>query len=110
MIALAILASTLTGIAAGFLLRRRLADMKLISWMGWLLIGAGTPVMLGQLVALSFTEIAVGAARACEAGNETVCHTADMYLVMPLTAGLCGGLGWLASVISARLTTSRQPD
>jgi len=107
MTALMIAIPALLGVAAGFVWRQRLADMGLTSWLGWVLIGAGLPVLLGQLVALGLTEMAAAAAERCEAGVAEACQTTGLFFILPLTAGLCGGLGWAASAISARLAVKQ---
>jgi len=106
MIALIIVLPTALGAGAAFFIRRRLIRFALIPWLGWLMIGAGVPVLLGQVAALAFTETAAQAAQACETGNSVRCQSAGLYFILPLTAGLCAGLGWIAGAISTRLTHS----
>lgn len=106
---LIILVPTLMGIGAAFMLRRRLAHFALMPWLGWLMIGAGVPVLLGQVIALAFTETAAQAAQGCETGDAVACQAAGLYFILPLTAGLCAGLGWIAGTLSTRLTRSPNP-
>lgn len=103
---LIILVPTLLGVLTAFMLRRRLASYALMPWLGWLMIGAGVPVLLGQVIALALTETAAQAAQGCETGDTATCQRAGLYFILPLTAGLCAGLGWIAGALSTRLTRS----
>lgn len=109
MIVLTILGPTLLGSLAAYVLRRRLAAYALMPWLGWLMIGAGVPVLLGQVAALALTETAAQAAQSCEFGDASACQAAGLYFILPLTAGLCAGLGWIAGALSTRLTRSSNP-
>lgn len=77
----------------GWMTRSRHQSLPLTTWMGVLLIGAGAPVLVGQLVSLTMTGIVE------QTGNGN-------YILYPLIAGLCGALGWAAGVIAARVSCS----
>ena len=102
MVALVITLPALTGALAAVALRKRLAALGLMTWLGWMMIGAGAPVLLGQLLALALTETAASMADGCELSGQDACRNAGLVLVLPLAAGLCAGLGWAAGAISAR--------
>lgn len=102
MVALVITLPALTGALAAVALRKRLAALGLMTWLGWMMIGAGAPVLLGQLLALALTETAASMADGCELSGPDACRNAGLVLVLPLAAGLCAGLGWAAGAISAR--------
>jgi hypothetical protein len=104
MIALLILLPAVLGVGLSMLWRARLKAASLTVWMGWLLIGAGVPVLAGQLVSLSLTGLAESRVEACEAAGGTACAEASLILVWPLVAGLSGALGWIAGAIAARLS------
>lgn len=108
MIALAIIASAALGAAAALVLRRWLRALSLTVWFGWMLIGAGLPVLAGQLAALLLAETAANRSEACASGMDAACASASLLIMVPLTLGLCAGLGWAAGAISARLGS--QPD
>lgn len=88
--------------AIAWLTRQRHQSLAMTAWLGVLLIGAGVPVLLGQLTALALTDYAIARSEAC-IGE---CVSAGSLLLLPLVAGLCGGLGWLAGVIAARVSGS----
>ena len=100
--ALVIAVPALIGVLASFVLRRKLAGLGFMTWLGWVMIGAGAPVLLGQLVALALTEPAAALADGCQQAGPDACRTASLLLVLPLAAGLCAGLGWAAGALSAR--------
>jgi hypothetical protein len=104
MTALLILLPALLGAALGVLLRAPLKAASMTVWLGWLLIGAGAPVLAGQLVSLALTGTAESRIEACEAAGGTACAEASLILVWPLVAGLSGALGWIAGAIAARLS------
>lgn len=86
------LISALVGGGLAFTLRARLQALSFLTWVGWLLVGTGVPVLAGQLGFLALAETggeAVGAA------------------IPVLTAGLGGGLGWAAAATGLRLTGTR---
>ena len=107
MMALIVLVPAVAGAALAFVIRGRLRQVSIMTWLGWLMVGAGVPVLTGQVVALLLGEPAAQAAAVCEIGDEQACLTASLYFILPLTAGLCGGLGWAAGALSVRLTASR---
>jgi hypothetical protein len=72
---------------AALFLRKQLRRASWITWLGYMLIGAGVPVLAGQAGALAIIEM----------GNPA--HAAVL-----LGAGLSGGLGWAAGAVSARVT------
>jgi uncharacterized membrane protein YfcA len=102
MLALIVAVPALIGALAAFALRSRLRQLGLLAWMGWLMIGAGAPVLLGQLVALGLTDVAASLAEGCQQASPDACRRAGLYLVLPLAAGLCGGLGWIAGALTTR--------
>jgi hypothetical protein len=104
MIALLVLLPAIAGAALGVLWRARLRAASLTVWMGWLLVGAGVPVLAGQLVSLALTGLAESRIEVCEAADGTACADASMILVWPLAAGMSGALGWIAGAITARLS------
>lgn len=110
MIALAIAAPAALGVALAVLLRGWLQRLSLMTWLGWTLIGAGLPVAMGQLVALALSGAAERQAEACAAGQAAACDGAGLLIILPLTAGLAGGLGWAAGAVSARLGARRPPS
>jgi len=110
MIALAVILPAILGALVAIMLRERLRALSLTLWLGWTLIGAGAPVLAGQLTALALTDAAERRAAECEADGGETCLQASLMIMAPLAAGLCGGLGWSAGAVSARLTRSRKRD
>ena len=102
MLALVIALPALFGALMAFALRRKLAGLGFMTWLGWMMIGAGAPVLLGQLLALALTETAASMADGCELNGPEACRNAGLVLVLPLAAGLCAGLGWVAGALSVR--------
>ena len=107
MMALVIALPALAGALAAFALRRKLMSLGFITWLGWMMIGAGAPVLLGQLVALALTEPAAAMAEGCEFEGPEACRTAGLFFVLPLAAGLCAGLGWAAGALSVRFAKAK---
>jgi hypothetical protein len=95
-----ILLPAVLGAAAALLLRRPLRGLGWLAWLGWMLLGAGTPVLLGQLGALIVVD---------QAGDGTVSAIDAGRVQTALAAGLAGGLGWAAGALSVRFTGSK-PD
>ncbi|XBQ17479.1 MAG: hypothetical protein ABL308_06250 [Oceanicaulis sp.] len=94
MSAIAVILPALAGALIALQLRERLRALGFLSFMGWALLGAGVPVLAGQLLALGIVggaDAAVGEARAG-------------WVQIALAAGLSGGLGWAAGALSARFT------
>ncbi len=88
-----IVLAALAGALAAFFLRLILARLSFLTWVGWLLVGTGLPVLAGQL---SFLALA-------ESPDE------GAALAIPvLIAGLGGGLGWAACVVGLRLTRGQE--
>ncbi|WP_429911813.1 hypothetical protein [Glycocaulis sp.] len=86
---IAILVGVIIGVAAAFSLRGRLNALPWLTWIGWLLVGAGMPVLTGQLGFLVLAESSGEAAA----------------LAIPLlVTGLGAGIGWAACVAGLRLT------
>lgn len=102
-LALVILIPALAMAGLALRCRARLAAMALTTWLGWLLIGAGGPVLAGQLASLALTGRAEARIAECQAATGLACETESLILILPLTAGLCGGLGWIAGAVAARL-------
>ncbi|KAA5803865.1 hypothetical protein F1654_08690 [Alkalicaulis satelles] len=86
-------------------LRAWLRALTFAGWMGWTLVGAGLPVLAGQLTALALAAMLETAAEACIAagGTPQSCAGDPAGVILALSAGLAGGLGWAAGAISARL-------
>lgn len=84
----AVLTPALLCAFAALTLRRWLRSLSWISWLGWVLIGAGVPVLAGQIAGY-FLAVNGGEAR---------------LVALLLAAGLSGGLGWGAGALSARFT------
>lgn len=97
MAALAILIPAILGAVAAFMMRARLRSLLWLPWMGWTLLGAGAPVLAGQLVALAL----VGD------GAPPPTPGATHLIREALAAGLSGGLGWVAGALSVRLAPRR---
>lgn len=110
MMALVIGLPALLGALAAFALRRRLASLGFMTWLGWMMIGAGAPVLLGQLAALAMTDLAASAADNCQQAGPEACARAGYYLVLPLAAGLCAGLGWAAGALSVRFAKAKDTN
>lgn len=90
---IAILAiSALAGAGAAYLVRARLQALSFLTWIGWLLVGTGLPVLAGQLGFLALAESAGPAGDAA---------------IPVLIAGLGAGLGWAAATTGLRLTVRR---
>lgn len=88
---IAIVLGVVIGVAAAFSLQKRLNALAFITWIGWLLVGTGLPVLTGQLAFLLLAR-SPGEAAA---------------LAIPvLVTGLGAGLGWAACVTGLRLTRS----
>ena len=80
----------LIGAAASFLLRSQLERLTFLTWIGWLLVGTGIPVLAGQLGFLALASD-TGAAP-------------DPAAPFVLVAGFCAGLGWAVVTAGLRLT------
>lgn len=83
-------------IALAYSLRARLRRLDFLSWIGWVLVGAGMPVLVGQMIAWSLLQ------------NDE----ADFIQLVQfaLSAGLAGGLGWMAACLSIRLSPGSKRD
>lgn len=98
---LAILLPAIAGAVAALMMRARLRALGWLSWLGWTLLGAGAPVLTGQVAALVVVEQAAGAVVSSRA--------ADLVQLL-LAAGLAGGLGWAAGALSMRFTGAPPRD
>ena len=98
---LAIALPALAGAGAAFAVRARLRALGWLSWLGWTLLGAGAPVLTGQLLALAVVE---------QATDGVVSEAAAGVVQLALAAGLAGGLGWAAGALSLRLTGPKRDD
>ena len=98
MIALAAIAPALIGAVIAFLLRGPLRGLSFLGWIGWTLLGAGAPVLAGQLIALALVS---------EQPDGALSQQAADQVRLALAAGLSGGFGWAAGAVSARLTGRR---
>lgn len=107
---LAILAPAALGAGAALWLRARLRALSFTAWIGWTLVGTGLPVLAGQLGALALASGIERAVEACEAAGGQACTGDTLPVILALTAGLAGGLGWAAGAISMRLAPARAPD
>lgn len=96
MIAAAAIVPALLCALAAVLLRRRLRALGGLAWIGWTLLGAGLPVLAGQLTALWVVEQSGAGALSAQAADQ---------VRLALAAGLSGGFGWAAGAVSARLAT-----
>jgi multisubunit Na+/H+ antiporter MnhB subunit len=76
-----------------FQLRHRLRELEFLSWTGWVLVGAGVPVLTGQLVSLALLS----------QNSESLASWAAIALAM----GLGGGLAWVSACLSIRFTKPR---
>lgn len=85
----AIILPALICAGVAIVMRARLRAAPWSTWLGYALIGAGVPVLVGQGGAL----LVVGGGDA-------------LMVQLLLAAGLSGGLGWAAGAISARVTGS----
>ncbi len=97
-----ILAPALAGLAAALVLRRRLRAMVMTTWLGWTVIGAGLPVLAGQLAALALAGGAEARLEACRAAGAP-CPEAGFAVALVLSAGLAAGVGWAGGAVAARL-------
>ncbi|TGY89137.1 hypothetical protein E5163_08410 [Marinicauda algicola] len=104
MTALAILLPAAVCAAIALAMRRRLARLSLMGWLGAALIGTGLPLLAGQLTSLALTDWAIAQGESCVAD----CRSATEILALPLVAGLAGGLGWLAGAITAIVSKRSQ--
>lgn len=100
MIALFIALPAMVCAGLAIALRRRLARLSFMAWLGAALIGTGAPLVIGQLTSLALTEWAISHAQTC-VGD---CRSATEILALPLVAGLSGGLGWLAGAVTALIS------
>ncbi|MEO1038968.1 MAG: hypothetical protein AAFX09_05435 [Pseudomonadota bacterium] len=100
---LAILLPVLLGALAGLALRRQLRKLTFAGWMGWTVIGAGLPVLFGQIGALWLASEAEARLGACQAAGAP-CPEAGMPVALVLSAGLSCGLAWAATAVAVRLT------
>ncbi|MGX6649051.1 hypothetical protein ACWCOP_14035 [Maricaulaceae bacterium MS644] len=98
---LAILLPAIAGAVAALSLRARLRALGWLSWLGWTLLGAGAPVLAGQVAALVVVE---------QAADGVVSSQAAAIVQLLLAAGLAGGLGWAAGALSMRLTGASPSD
>lgn len=76
-------------------LRRALRRLSFLVWIGWTLLGAGLPVLTGQLIALSVVSGQADGVVGAEAAEQ---------VRLALAGGLSGGFGWVAGAVSGRLT------
>lgn len=83
------LVSALVGAGLAYAFRARLQALSFLTWIGWLLVGTGLPVLAGQLGFLALAESAGPAGDAA---------------IPVLIAGLGAGLGWAAATTGLRLT------
>lgn len=99
MIAVLILISAAFAAAPAFYWRARLREMSFIAWVGWSLVGAGVPVLGGQVAALMLASSA----------SEGVLTPEEIRGVqLSLAVGLAAGFGWLAMAVSTRFTGSSE--
>ena len=79
-------------------MRKPLRALSFIVWIGWTLLGAGLPVLTGQLIALTIVSIQP---------DGVVGPQASEQVRLALAGGLSGGFGWAAGALSARFTGPR---
>lgn len=101
MIALFIALPALAGAGIAIVLRRALARLSFIAWLGAALIGTGLPLLIGQLIFLALAGPVQERIDSCEAAGGMDCGEATIIVVGPLVAGLSAGLGWLAGAVTA---------
>ncbi|KPP81140.1 MAG: hypothetical protein HLUCCA04_09120 [Oceanicaulis sp. HLUCCA04] len=89
----AIVLGAVIGAAASFLLRSQLGRLSLLTWIGWLLVGTGMPVLIGQLGFLALASDTSGGP--------------DPAAPFILVTGFCAGLGWAFITAGLRLTRRR---
>jgi len=107
---LAILVPAALGVGAALWLRARLKALSFTAWIGWTLVGTGLPVLAGQLAALALAANIESALEACDAAGGEACVSDPLPVILALTAGLAGGLGWAAGAVSTRLAPGRPRD
>lgn len=90
---LAIVLGAAAGVAAAIGLRRQLHALAFLTWVGWLLVGTGIPVLLGQAGFL----LLAGEGEGQGAG----------LAVSVLITGFCAGVSWAVAVTGLRLTQPR---
>ena len=98
MIILASLGPAIVFAVLALWLRRPLRALGFLSWIGWTLLGAGLPVLTGQLIALTVVSIQPDGVVGPEASEQ---------VRLALAGGLSGGFGWAAGALSARFTGPR---
>lgn len=98
MILLAAIGPAILFAAFALWLRRPLRGLSFIVWVGWTLLGAGLPVLTGQLIALAVVSGQADGVVGAEAAEQ---------VRLALAGGLSGGFGWVAGAVSARLTGSK---
>jgi hypothetical protein len=101
MILLAALGPALGFAVLAIWLRRPLRALGFLAWVGWTLLGAGLPVLAGQLAALTIVSAQPDGVVAPQAAEQ---------IRLALAAGLSGGFGWAAGAMSARFTGGRNSD
>lgn len=84
----AFILGVVAGVAAAFLLSPKTERLGTLPFIGWVLVGAGLPVMAGQL---SFLALNQG-------------EGAGPLAFWLLAAGLGAGIGWAVNAIRLRLT------
>lgn len=82
-------------------IRQRLRALGFLAWIGWTLLGAGIPVLAGQLAALAIVS---------DAPDGLVGPGAADQIRLALAGGLSGGFGWAAGALSARFSGSGRSD
>jgi sugar phosphate permease len=98
MILLAAIGPAILCAAFAVWMRSPLRRLSFIVWIGWTLLGAGLPVLAGQLYALAVMSAQPDGLVGAQAAEQ---------VRLGLAAGLSGGFGWVAGAVSARLTAPR---
>ena len=93
-----ILVTALAFVFGAYLVRDRLRKLDFLTWIGWVLVGAGVPVLLGQVVSLLLLS---------QENPE-----AARFAGIALAVGLGGGLAWISACLSIRFTPAKKtpPD
>lgn len=85
---LAFVVGVVAGVVAAYLLSPQTERLETLPFIGWVLVGAGLPVVAGQLAFLALNQG----------------EGAGVFAFWLLSAGLGAGIGWAVNAIRLRLT------